>query len=310
MSDFSRGLLSGLAGSNGIAGAIRNWSMAPYLAAIQAQRARSDAAVQALNEAKLAEMNRNREGLEASRNYLARHMGIDPAALQGATDYGQLLPSAQKLQMMGAAGMFDRGPKAADTLPVTGAQMLAGTDPFEEARAVSEANIKRNTAFLKQLLQDTGAMEHSLKGGSMYQYQNNGAAFNPFDGTVTVADPEVRNLYRQKTQADITKSRTQAAKAARSGGGSSNAGWQIKQTAAGETVRVNARTGEIVPLGTKLKFGKGNDEWSAPEEKKILTANGSYTVSELRQQATEAMMNGANEGAAKRRFKELTGEDY
>ena len=265
MSDFSRGLLSGLTGSNGIAGAIRNWSMAPYLAAIQAQRARSDAAVQALNEAKLAEMNRNREGLEASRNYLARHMGIDPAALQGATDYGQLLPSAQKLQMMGAAGMFDRGPKAADTLPVTGAQMLAGTDPFEEARAVSEANIKRNTAFLKQLLQDTGAMEHSLKGGSMYQYQNNGAAFNPFDGTVTVADPDVRSLYRQEKQAAITQKRARAAKAARSSGNgrgsSSNAGWQIKQTEDGETVRVNARTGEIVPLGRKLKFGKKSDDF-------------------------------------------------
>lgn len=288
MSDFSRGLLSGLAGSNGIAGAVNNFALAPYIAAIKAQQARSAAAVQALNEAKLAEMNRNREGLEASRNYLAQHMGIDPAALQGATDYGQLLPSAQKLQMMGAAGMFDRGPKAADTLPVTGAQMLAGTDPFEEARAVSEANIKRNTAFLKQLLQDTGAMEHSLKGGSMYQYQNNGAAFNPFDGTVTVADPEVRNLYRQKTQADITKSRTQAAKAARSGGGSSNAGWQIKQTAAGETVRVNARTGEIVPLGTKLKFGKNGDDLGFGGS----TGSGDFTPSPSQQRALKDYLAG------------------
>lgn len=288
MSDFSRGLLSGLAGSNGIAGAVNNFALAPYIAAIKAQQARSAAAVQALNEAKLAEMNRNREGLEASRNYLAQHMGIDPAALQGATDYGQLLPSAQKLQMMGAAGMFDRGPKAADTLPVTGAQMLAGTDPFEEARAVSEANIKRNTAFLKQLLQDTGAMEHALKGGSMYQYQNNGAAFNPFDGTVTVADPEVRNLYRQKTQADITKSRTQAAKAARSGGGSSNAGWQIKQTAAGETVRVNARTGEIVPLGTKLKFGKNGDDLGFGGS----TGSGDFTPSPSQQRALKDYLAG------------------
>ena len=288
MSDFSRGLLSGLAGSNGIAGAVNNFALAPYIAAIKAQQARSAAAVQALNEAKLAKMNRNREGLEASRNYLAQHMGIDPAALQGATDYGQLLPSAQKLQMMGAAGMFDRGPKTADTLPVTGEQMLAGADPLEAARAVSEANIKRDTAFLKQLLQDTGAMEHSLKGGSMYQYQNNGAAFNPFDGSVTVADPEVRNLYRQKTQADITKSRTQAAKAARSGGGSSNAGWQIKQTAAGETVRVNARTGEIVPLGTKLKFGKNGDDLGFGGS----TGSGDFTPSPSQQRALKDYLAG------------------
>lgn len=289
MSDFSRGLLSGLAGSNGIARAVNNFALAPYIAAIKAQQARSAAAVQALNEAKLAEMNRNREGLEASRNYLAQHMGIDPAALQGATDYGQLLPVAQKLQMMGAAGMFDRGPKASDTLPVTGEQMLAGADPLEAARAVSEANIKRDTAFLKQLLQDTGAMEHSLKGGSMYQYQNNGAAFNPFDGSVTVADPEVRNLYRQKTQADITKSRTQAAKAARSGsGGSSGAGWQIKQTADGETVRVNARTGEIVPLGTKLKFGKNGDDLGFGGS----TGSGDFTPSPSQQRALKDYLAG------------------
>ena len=238
MSDFSRGLLSGLAGSNGIAGAIRNWSMAPYVAAIQAQRAKSDAAVQALNEAKLAEMNRNREGLEASRNYLVQHMGIDPAALQGATDYGQLLPSAQKLQMMGAAGMFDRGPQAS---------MPAGTDSLETARAVSEANIKRDAAFLKQLLQDTGAMEHALKGGSMYQYQNNGAAFNPFDGTVTVADPEVRNLYRQEKQAAITQKRAQAAKASRSGS-SSGGQWETFDEN-GIRYQRNKNTGKVARVG-------------------------------------------------------------
>lgn len=301
MSDFSRGLLSGLAGSNGIAGAVNNFALAPYIAAIKAQQARSAAAVQALNEAKLAEMNRNREGLEASRNYLAQHMGIDPAALQGATDYGQLLPSAQKLQMMGAAGMFDRGPKAADTLPVTGAQMLAGTDPFEEARAVSEANIKRNTAFLKQLLQDTGAMEHALKGGSMYQYQNNGAAFNPFYGTSNIADPEVRNLYRQEKQAAITQKRAQAAKASRSGS-SSGGQWETFDEN-GIRYQRNKNTGKVARIG-KLELGGGLDE------KMIDTPNGRFSVSEIRQATTQAIMNGANEGAAKSRFKELTGENY
>lgn len=85
MSDyFSRGLLSGLAGSNGIAKAAQNVALAPYITAIKAQQARSAAAVQALNEAKLAEMNRTREGLDASRDYFAQHMGIDPMGLAGS----------------------------------------------------------------------------------------------------------------------------------------------------------------------------------------------------------------------------------
>lgn len=286
MSDFSRGLLSGLAGSNGIAGAVNNFALAPYIAAIKAQQARSAAAVQALNEAKLAEMNRNREGLEASRNYLAQHMGIDPAALQGATDYGQLLSASPKLQLMGLGGMLDRGGQAAS--PVGDIGMAQAADGEALARARSEDRIRANAALFDDFVKKYGEIEHASKGGSMYQYQNNGAAFNPFDGTVMVADPEVRNLYRQKTQADITKSRTQAAKAARSGGGSSNAGWQIKQTAAGETVRVNARTGEIVPLGTKLKFGKNGDDLGFGGS----TGSGDFTPSPSQQRALKDYLAG------------------
>lgn len=263
MSDFSRGLLSGFAGSNGIARAVRNVSLAPYAAAMQAQRARSDAAVQALNEAKLAEMNRNREGLDASRSYLARHMGIDPAALQGAPDYGQLLSASQKLQLMGLGGMLDRGGQAAS--PVGDIGVAQAADGEALARARSEDRIRANAALFDDFVKKYGEIEHALKGGGMYQYRNNGAAFNPFDGTVMVADPDVRSLYRQEKQAAITQKCAQAAKAARSSGNghgsSSNAGWQIKQTEDGETVRVNARTGEIVPLGRKLKFGKKSDDF-------------------------------------------------
>ena len=52
MSDFLKGVGTGLAGSRGIARAVNNFAMAPYIAAIKEQRARSDAAVRALNEVK------------------------------------------------------------------------------------------------------------------------------------------------------------------------------------------------------------------------------------------------------------------
>lgn len=164
---------------------------------------------------------------------------------------------------MGLGGMLDQGRQVPSPVGDTG--MAQAADGEALARARSEDRIRANAALFDDFVKKYGEIEHALKGGGMYQYQNNGAAFNPFDGTVTVADPDVRSLYQQKAQADITKSRAQAAKAARSGsgGGSSNAGWQIKQTEDGETVRVNARTGKHVPLGIKLKFGKGNDEWGS-----------------------------------------------
>lgn len=246
MSDyFSRGLLSGLAGSNGIAKAAQNVALAPYITAIKAQQARSAAAVQALNEAKLAEMNRTREGLDASRDYFAQHMGIDPMALQGATDYGQLLSASQKLQLMGLGGMLDQGGQVPS--PVAGNGMSQEPDGEVLARARSEARIRANAALFDDFVKKYGEIEHALKGGGMYQYRNNGAAFNPFDGTVTVADPDVRSLYRQKAQADIAKSRTQAAKAARSGS-SSGEQWETFEED-GVKYQRNKNTGKVERIG-------------------------------------------------------------
>lgn len=259
MSDFSRGLLSGFAGSNGIARAVRNVSLAPYAAAMQAQRARSDAAVQALNEAKLAEMNRNREGLDASRSYLARHMGIDPAALQGAPDYGQLLSASQKLQLMGLGGMLDQGGQVPS--PVGDIGMAQAADGEALARARSEARIRANAALFDDFVKKYGEIEHALKGGGMYQYRNNGAAFNPFDGTVTVVDPDVRSLYRQKAQADIAKSRTLAAKAARSGS-SSGGQWETFDED-GVKYQRNKNTGKVVRVGKAgRQSGRGASDWN------------------------------------------------
>lgn len=276
MSDFSRGLLSGFAGSNGIARAVRNVSLAPYAAAMQAQRARSDAAVQALNEARLAEMNRNREGLDASRSYLARHMGIDPAALQGVPDYGQLLSASQKLQLMGLGGMLDRGRQAAS--PVGDIGVAQATDGEALARARSEDRIRANAALFDDFVKKYGEIEHALKGGGMYQYRNNGAAFNPFDGTVTVADPDVRSLYRQKAQADIAKSRTQAAKAARSGS-SSGEQWETFEED-GVKYQRNKNTGKVERIG---KAGRQSGRGAS---------DGNFVPSPSQQQALKDYLDG------------------
>lgn len=276
MSDFSRGLLSGFAGSDGIARAVRNVSLAPYAAAMQAQRARSDAAVQALNEAKLAEMNRNREGLDASRSYLARHMGIDPAALQGAPDYGQLLSASQKLQLMGLGGMLDQGGQAAS--PVGDIGVAQAADGEALARARSEDRIRANAALFDDFVRKYGEIEHALKGGSMYQYRNNGAAFNPFDGTVMVADPDVRSLYRQKAQADIAKSRTLAAKAARSGS-SSGEQWETFEED-GVKYQRNKNTGKVERIG---KAGRQSGRGAS---------DGNFVPSPSQQQALKDYLDG------------------
>lgn len=276
MSDFSRGLLSGFAGSDGIARAVRNVSLAPYAAAMQAQRARSDAAVQALNEAKLAEMNRNREGLDASRSYLARHMGIDPAALQGAPDYGQLLSASQKLQLMGLGGMLDRGGQAVS--PVGDIGVAQAADGEALARARSEDRIRANAALFDDFVKKYGKIEHALKGGGMYQYRNNGSAFNPFDGTVMVADPDVRSLYRQKAQADIAKSRVQAAKAARSGS-SSGEQWETFEED-GVKYQRNKNTGKVERIG---KAGRQSG-WGA--------SDGNFVPSPSQQQALKDYLAG------------------
>lgn len=246
MSDFSRGLLSGLAGSNGIAGAVRNFTLAPYAAAIQAQRAKSYAAEQALAEAKLQDIQNRR----TANNYWAEQAGVPAEALNGYSpaEVEQIMKNTRIGKMMQASGMLQpRG------------------DGLDDIRASVNNNIARDEAALKRLAQDSALIGKAANGGEIYRYQNNGAAFNPFDGTVMVTDPDVRSLYRQEKQAAITQKRARAAKAARSSGNgrgsSSNAGWQIKQTEDGETVRVNARTGEIVPLGRKLKFGKKSDDF-------------------------------------------------
>lgn len=50
MSDFMRGVRAGLSGSGGMQQAARRFVLTPYLAAIEEQRARSEAARQAINE--------------------------------------------------------------------------------------------------------------------------------------------------------------------------------------------------------------------------------------------------------------------
>ena len=247
MSDFLKGVGTGLAGSNGIAGAVRSIALAPYLAAIQEQKARSQAAVQALNEAKLAEVNSK----QTANQYWAKQIGIPESALGGYSpaEISQNFSNTREGQMMRAAGMLGGG------------QPSVG-DGVAEVKARSDANIQRNAALLNQLLRDSGAIENALKGGGMYQYKNNGAAFNPFYGTSEVSDKEVRELYKQEKQAGIAEKRAKSVKALRSGagrGGSPSTGWTIKQGEDGKTYRVNSRTGEHAPMEINLKFGNGRN---------------------------------------------------
>ena len=214
MSDFSNGVGVGLAGSNGIGSLAKTMSLAPYLSAMQEQKARSQAAVEALNAAKLDEINRR----HTANKFWAGIMGVPVEALGGYSpeEVSQWFSNTREGQMMSAAGMLGGKQPTGSMQPTGSVQPIGGAT---EAKARSEANIQRNAPVLKQLIQDSGAIAHALKGGSMYQRTNDGAAFNTFYGTSEVSDKEVRNLYRQEKQAGIAKDRAQAAHYRTSSGG-------------------------------------------------------------------------------------------
>lgn len=224
MSDFLSGVGAGLVGSNGIGSLAKTLTMAPYLAAMQEQKARSQAAVEALNAAKLDEINRR----HTANNFWAGKSGVPVEALGGysPTEVSQLFSNAREGQMMYAAGMLGGKQPTGATQPTGSVQPIGAQPPggVAETKAQSEANIQRNAPVLKQLMQDSGGIAHALKGGSMYQRTNDGAAFNTFYGTSEVSDKEVRNLYRQEKQAGIAKDRAQAAHYRTSSGGGGTSG--------------------------------------------------------------------------------------
>ena len=259
MSDFSRGLLSGLAGSNGIAGAVRNFTLAPYAAAIQAQRAKSYAAEQALAEAKLQDIQNRR----TANNYWAEQAGVPAEALNGYSpaEVEQIMKNTRIGKMMQASGMLQpRG------------------DGLDDIRASVNNNIARDEAALKRLAQDSALIGKAANGGEIYRYQNNGAAFNPFDGTVMVVDPDVRSLYRHEKQAAITQKRAQAAKAARSGS-SSGEQWETFEED-GVKYQRNKNTGKVERIG---KAGRQSGRGAS---------DGNFVPSPSQQQALKDYLDG------------------
>lgn len=232
MSDFFRGVGIGLAGigngTNGIARAVNNFALAPYVAAIKAQQARSAAALQALNEAKLQDIQNRR----TANSYWAQQTGVPVEALNGysPSEGEQLMKNVRIGQMMQAAGMLQpRG------------------DGLDDIRANVNNSIARDAVALRRLAQDSDLIARSADGRGIYQYQNNGAAFDPSYGTSNIADPEVRNLYRQEKQAAITQKRAQAAKASRSGS-SSGGQWETFDEN-GIRYQRNKNTGKVARVG-------------------------------------------------------------
>lgn len=232
MSDFFRGVGIGLAGigngTNGIARAVNNFALAPYVAAIKAQQARSAAALQALNEAKLQDIQNRR----TANSYWAQQTGVPVEALNGYSpaEVEQNMKNVRIGKMMQAAEMLQpRG------------------DDLDDIRASVNNSIARDAVALRRLAQDSDLIARSADGRGIYQYQNNGAAFDPSYGTVTVADPEVRNLYRQEKQAAITQKRAQAAKASRSGS-SSGGQWETFDEN-GIRYQRNKNTGKVARVG-------------------------------------------------------------
>lgn len=121
---------------------------------------------------------------------------------------GQVVQAAQQLQ----ANQPQTAPAPQDTSfsdnasvtpPISAIGQKAPAQDVAMARQQSAQNVGRNAELLKQIIQDTGAIENSLKGGSMYKSTPNGGYFNSYYAEGGVADPEARSMYQAKNNAQI-----------------------------------------------------------------------------------------------------------
>lgn len=230
MSDFLRGVGTGLAGSRGIARAVNNFALAPYIAAIKEQQARSDAAV--------AELRGTQAELER------RRLGVFNGVLDGTVD------------------------------PTKGAQAsyaIAGKAPY------GNGNVP-------------------------------GVSTNYQTGDMKVGDPSVYGAYLAKALAEQKRLQAQANSA------NALAGRHRAETGLVpyRKQKLEAETGRTKNPGhySRGNVGRSGGRPYGGNERLIDTPHGRFTVSEIRQAATEAITKGTNEGVAKRQFKKWTGEDY
>ena len=181
MSDFMRGVGTGFTGA-GIAKAVNNVALAPYLAAIQEQRAKSEAALAALRDAK------------ASREMMSQDMFGRMLGRYNAPDtpVGEKNTLETMIAGMGNAAQLAQARKQG----IANAHMM-NIAPMDET---DPAKIK--------------AAHFAVSDKPAYANANTpGAALNQLDGSTLISNPVAQDIWVNKVRAEIQKNRAQAGNA-------------------------------------------------------------------------------------------------
>lgn len=282
MSDFLKGVSTGLAGSNGIAGGIQKLALTPYLVAAQEQKARSEAALRAYREAHAADLqyglDRRNEMLNA---YKANHNDLNAKILAYS--------------------------KFSDANDVANA-MLTGTKADAYNRIVNpETGADGKPVDTTDLLGRFNRASLALKGTEFANGRDPGMVLDPLHGNLIVGNKELHNADIGQRRADIGQKNASAYNSMQQGRNAGSGWQQVIDTDSGYDV-VDKRTGNsrtVTNNGVAVKAaqkGRSNSR---------RTISGEHSGNaKLRAQAEAAIKLGKNEHYVKQMYKQMTGEDY
>lgn len=181
MSDFMRGVGTGFAGT-GIAKAINNVALAPYLAAIQEQRARSEAALAALRDAK------------AGKEMMSQDM------------YGRML------------GRYN-DPETSIGEKNTIESMIAGMGNAVQLAKARQQGIANQHLMNIADMDETDPMKiktahFAVSDKAPYANANTpGAVLNELNGSTLISNPNAQSVWLNKVRSEIAENRAQAGNA-------------------------------------------------------------------------------------------------
>lgn len=205
--NFLKGLTTGLAdigsGAGGIASAVKSIALLPYLQAQQQQRARSQAAIQAYNEARTRDLNdaasRREEVVNALRespNPMAKY--LIASDLRNGDNLMRALKTAENTatlqKLLQTAGLSDIQPEA-----------IALTETAEQAPPPD----------LNDMLTRTAQIQSAINGRTPYTKGQYGTILNAITGVLQTADPEAKQAQLAKDRTAATRNQAQAEKARR-----------------------------------------------------------------------------------------------
>lgn len=261
--NFLKGLTTGISGigsgANGITSAVKNIALLPYLQAQVQQRAKSQAAIQAYNEARTRDLNeaatRRAEVANALRenpNPMAKY--LIAADFSNGDNLMRGIKTAQNAailqKLIDTAGLSDTQPDATS---------LGGTAE------------QPPPPDLNEMLTRTAQIQTAIKGKAPYTKGQYGTILNAITGVLHTADPEARQAQLAKDRTAATRNQAQAEKARKTG-----------KAPTGRKSRAGGRTTHR----TRSTAGGGNASLRAEAMKAIANGADRATIAERYRQLT------------------------